>query len=353
MTPSPRGTVLGALDPASALAWDEAIARSPLDRPTLLLWRTQPAVVIGRFQRADWEIDAGACARRGVRVWRRFTGGGAVMIDPGTLCFALAWPAGHPWAAAGVPEMYLPLLDGIVRACRAQGIDVKYFGGQIHYIANAYLGRKGLKPELTAANLEGKTVAASSPNSPTDIYGREVLIRHGIDPAKLKFIYTQSAAAAYAGLSTGQFDLASIAPPYAFTLADDPSVVTLSPLLAERVPYAVSWPAAHTDWLRSHEAEARGIMLSLRDGIAWAKANPDEAQVILGKYIKEDNKDSLKKSYDMDLTRYGPPESQSTNDPEALTMLLKYAVQADSRAASVKAEDLIYENDKIYKSLGS
>jgi len=235
---------------------------------------------------------------------------------------------------------------------RAQGIDVKYFGGQIHYIANAYLGRKGLKPELTAANLEGKTVAASSPNSPTDIYGREVLIRHGIDPAKLKFIYTQSAAAAYAGLSTGQFDLASIAPPYAFTLADDPSVVTLSPLLAERVPYAVSWPAAHTDWLRSHEAEARGIMLSLRDGIAWAKANPDEAQVILGKYIKEDNKDSLKKSYDMDLTRYGPPESQSTNDPEALTMLLKYAVQADSRAASVKAEDLIYENDKIYKSLG-
>src|SRR5439155_474126 len=59
VTPSPRATVLGALDPASALAWDEAIARSPLDRPTLLLWRTQPAVVIGRLQRADWEVDAG------------------------------------------------------------------------------------------------------------------------------------------------------------------------------------------------------------------------------------------------------------------------------------------------------
>ena len=123
MTPSPRATVLGALDPASALAWDEAIARSSLDRAALLLWRTQPAVVIGRFQRADWEIDAGACARRGVRVWRRFTGGGAVLIDPGTLCVTLAWPAGHRWAAAGVPEMYRPLLDGIVRACRAQGVD--------------------------------------------------------------------------------------------------------------------------------------------------------------------------------------------------------------------------------------
>jgi lipoate---protein ligase len=123
VTSSPRATVLGALDPASALAWDEAIARSSLDRPALLLWRTRPAVVIGRFQRADWEIDAGACSRRGVRVWRRFTGGGAVLIDPGTLCVALAWPAGHLWAAAGVPEMYSPLLDGIVRACRAQGVD--------------------------------------------------------------------------------------------------------------------------------------------------------------------------------------------------------------------------------------
>ncbi|MDX6494914.1 MAG: lipoate---protein ligase [Gaiellales bacterium] len=115
--------MLGELDPASALAWDEAVARASLAGATLLLWRTRPAVVIGRFQRADWEIDAGACARHGVRVWRRFTGGGAVLIDPGTLCIALAWPAGHPWAAAGVPEMYRPLLDGVVRACRAQGVD--------------------------------------------------------------------------------------------------------------------------------------------------------------------------------------------------------------------------------------
>ena len=46
-----------------------------------------------------------------------------MLIEPGTLCIALAWPAGHRWAAAGVPEMYRPLLDGIVRACRAQGVD--------------------------------------------------------------------------------------------------------------------------------------------------------------------------------------------------------------------------------------
>jgi lipoate---protein ligase len=110
------------LAPAEALAHDEALMRAGLESPTLLLWRTSPAVVVGRFQRADWEVDAGTCAQREVRVWRRFTGGGAVYLDPGTVCIALAAPPGHPWAELGVPDLYGPLLDGIVRACRSAGV---------------------------------------------------------------------------------------------------------------------------------------------------------------------------------------------------------------------------------------
>lgn len=118
-----RAIVCGPCDPAQGLAWDEALVRAPVDRPALLVWRTTPAVVIGRFQRADWEVDAAACARLGVRVWRRFTGGGAVYLDPGTVCAALALPAAHPAASAPIPDMYAPLLDGMVRACRALGAD--------------------------------------------------------------------------------------------------------------------------------------------------------------------------------------------------------------------------------------
>ena len=118
-----RTIVCGPCHPAQGLAWDEALVRAPVDRPTLLVWRPGPGVVIGRFQRADWEVDAAACASRGVRVWRRFTGGGAVYLDPGTVCAALALPAAHPAAAAPIPQMYAPLLDGMVRACRALGAD--------------------------------------------------------------------------------------------------------------------------------------------------------------------------------------------------------------------------------------
>jgi len=113
----------GLVQPADGLALDEALVRAPLDGPVLAVWRSAPAVIVGRFQRVDWEIDAEACRARGVRVWRRFTGGGAVYLDPGVVCAALAVPAGHPDAALGVPEMYAPFLEGMAGACRSLGVD--------------------------------------------------------------------------------------------------------------------------------------------------------------------------------------------------------------------------------------
>ena len=151
MTQALRAVDLGGLEPAAALAHDEALGRDADRPPTLLMWRAlRPAVVIGRFQRADWEVDPLACAKRGVGVWRRFTGGGAVYLDAGTLCITLAVPPEHPWSQRGVPEMYLPLLDGVVRACRLRGVEaerdertVRLGGRKVTGIA-AHRGRGGM-----------------------------------------------------------------------------------------------------------------------------------------------------------------------------------------------------------------
>ena len=117
-----RVVSIGECSPAEGLALDEAVVRAGPVGPILVLWRCSPAVIVGRFQRVDWEIDAAACAARGVRVWRRFTGGGAVYLDPGTLCAALVLPAEHPGGRAGVPEMSEPLLSAIAAACRRLGV---------------------------------------------------------------------------------------------------------------------------------------------------------------------------------------------------------------------------------------
>ena len=171
MSDAVRAVDAGLLEPALALAHDETLGRDPGDA-TLLLWRTRPAVVIGRFQRADWEIDPAACAGRGVGVWRRFTGGGAVYLDRGTLCIALAAPPGHPWSQLDVPRMYAPLLDGIVRACHAQGVEaerddrtVRVGGRKVTGIA-AHHGRGGVLVHgtlLIDADLESLRACLAGP----------------------------------------------------------------------------------------------------------------------------------------------------------------------------------------------
>ena len=70
----------GLLPPPAGLALDEALVRCTPERPQLAIWRTRPAVIIGRFQRPDWEVEPEACRAAGARIWRRFSGGGAVYL---------------------------------------------------------------------------------------------------------------------------------------------------------------------------------------------------------------------------------------------------------------------------------
>jgi len=74
------------------LALEEALARS-MDsrnsRPTIRFWVNPPSVILGRFQKASAEVDISLCQQSGVQIARRFTGGGAVFHDEGTLNFTI------------------------------------------------------------------------------------------------------------------------------------------------------------------------------------------------------------------------------------------------------------------------
>lgn len=74
------------------LALEEALARSMCSenfQPTARLWVDPPSVVLGRFQRTTDEVDTAMCDRYGIRIARRFTGGGAVFHDEGNLNFTI------------------------------------------------------------------------------------------------------------------------------------------------------------------------------------------------------------------------------------------------------------------------
>lgn len=253
-----RAIVCGPCEPAQGLAWDEAVVRAPVERPALLVWRTAAAVVIGRFQRADWEVDAAACAGRGVRVWRRFTGGGAVYLDPGTVCAALALPAAHPAASAPIPDMYAPLLDGMVRACRALGADPS-------------------RDERTV-RIGGRKVTGIAAHR-----GRDVTLVHG---TLLVAADLDALRACLAGPRDGPLEGR---PRPAASRPDHVTLVGGDVDAAERaVVEALSAPGAERSALTAGESEAAGRLLAERyldpawHAGPWAEVTPDATRAVLG-----------------------------------------------------------------------
>jgi lipoate-protein ligase A len=78
--------------PFQNLALEETLARSTTlsaFRPTVRLWVDPPTVVFGRFQDIEAEADVEFCTVNKIQIARRFTGGGAVFHDRGTLNFTI------------------------------------------------------------------------------------------------------------------------------------------------------------------------------------------------------------------------------------------------------------------------
>ena len=80
--------------PAENLALDEALLEQAeqSDQPleVLRLWEpAAPLAVIGRASRIDDEVNRESCARRGIPIFRRCSGGAAIVAGPGCLMYAV------------------------------------------------------------------------------------------------------------------------------------------------------------------------------------------------------------------------------------------------------------------------
>lgn len=116
----------GVNDAAVNMAIDEAIMLAhgagnvP---PTLRFYGWRPAALsLGYFQKARAEVDLEACARQGVDVVRRLTGGRAVLHDA-ELTYSLVVRADDPLVPPTITASYRYFSGGIVAGLAALGID--------------------------------------------------------------------------------------------------------------------------------------------------------------------------------------------------------------------------------------
>jgi lipoate-protein ligase A len=74
------------LNPHENLKVEESILNStPLFTGILVLWRNEPCVVIGKFQKEEYEVNINYVKAKGIPIIRRYTGGGTVYHDLGNL----------------------------------------------------------------------------------------------------------------------------------------------------------------------------------------------------------------------------------------------------------------------------
>lgn len=106
-------------DPADNLALDEALLLTVNDDPEsacVRFWELREyAVIVGRSNKIETEVDVAACERDGVRIFRRCSGGGTVLAGPGCLMFTVVVPATETMHRMGVPRVTCDLLGKIVR----------------------------------------------------------------------------------------------------------------------------------------------------------------------------------------------------------------------------------------------
>ena len=119
-----------AVDAASGLAFDEAMAQlaglPELPQAHLRLYDyADHAVLVGRYQRLEDEVDLAMAIALGVTVNRRPTGGGAILMGADQLGVALAVPAGtFPTPRQGMSRF----AQGVIAALASLGVKAEMRG---------------------------------------------------------------------------------------------------------------------------------------------------------------------------------------------------------------------------------
>ena len=95
-----------------------------LPDPTLRIFTYQPrTLLLGRFQSLSAEVRMDECARSGVALGRRLTGGGAMLMGDDQLAVSLVTSLDHPATPGTKQEMMQVYSNAVCRGLRILGLD--------------------------------------------------------------------------------------------------------------------------------------------------------------------------------------------------------------------------------------
>ena len=114
----------GSMDVCWNFALEEYFAeRKRLDDMVFLLWRTEPTLMVGKYQNTYSEVSVPYAREHGIRIVRRMSGGGTIYTDPGGWQFSFI---DHD--ASSDTIVFSAYTRPILDALQALGVDAQFNG---------------------------------------------------------------------------------------------------------------------------------------------------------------------------------------------------------------------------------
>jgi NitT/TauT family transport system substrate-binding protein len=154
------------------------------------------------------------------------------------------------------------------------------------------------KPEIrTVADLKGKVLAVTVPGATTDFAARVLLQQAGLAPGKdLKLLYLKGMAEILAGITQGNADAGIFTSPTTLK-ARQAGLKELINVTEQNIPMIHAAFATTKEYLKARPDSVRRFLQGYLEGIKVARADPELAKQMIGRYTKTTDRDDLEDSY--------------------------------------------------------
>lgn len=164
-------------------------------------------------------------------------------------------------------------------------------------------------------DLKGKVVADTTTGSAPDTALRDVLLKHGLKEGDVQFVHGPNPAAVLATMQAGNA-VAGILPPPTTLQARNAGYPELTSTAKEGVAGLSAPISAKKARIKDNAAEAKSLLLALKDATAFMHSDAAATKAIIGKYTKTDPGPDLDEIYTafLPIWEVGPIRAEDIAD---------------------------------------
>jgi len=177
---------------------------------------------------------------------------------------------------------------------RLQGGDVLYIGGIVNRFVFSLFGKSDIQK---IADLRGKNIGATQPNSSTDFAVRLLLKEAGLVPGKdARILYVKGVPEILAAIVQGTVDAGPLSPPTTLKarLANLKEILNIT---EKNVPCIQASIGTTGAFVKKSPDVLRRYFRAYAESVKFMRDAPEQAKKVISKYTATTNRDDLDESY--------------------------------------------------------